>query len=142
LQENGMMAESLLKTASAYRAGGGAFDSVEGEVGQLHVGNRQPSSADYQKHQPGLVWLDAAPSSSAPRAWIALGERLRGELQREAAGRAAKVLIECWRKASNTVRPHSSLQDYVEDCPVCCHPMALHVDRDPDGEARVRGEHE
>jgi hypothetical protein len=35
-----------------------------------------------------------------------------------------------------------SRQDYVEDCPVCCHPMTLHVDIDPDGEARVQGEHE
>jgi transcription elongation factor Elf1 len=33
-------------------------------------------------------------------------------------------------------------QDYVEDCPVCCHPMTLHVDIDPDGEAHVEGEHE
>ena len=33
-------------------------------------------------------------------------------------------------------------QDYVEDCPVCCHPMSLHVDIDPDGEAHVAGEHE
>jgi hypothetical protein len=33
-------------------------------------------------------------------------------------------------------------QDYVEDCPVCCHPMNLHVDTDPDGEAHVEGEHE
>jgi hypothetical protein len=33
-------------------------------------------------------------------------------------------------------------QDYVEDCPVCCHPMRLHVEIDPDGEARVAGEHE
>jgi hypothetical protein len=33
-------------------------------------------------------------------------------------------------------------QDYVEDCPVCCHPMRLRVDIDPDGEARIRGEHE
>ena len=30
-------------------------------------------------------------------------------------------------------------QDYVEDCPVCCHPMTLHVDRGPDGEAHVEG---
>jgi len=30
-----------------------------------------------------------------------------------------------------------SHQDYVEDCPVCCHPMTLHVDIDPDGEARI-----
>jgi transcription elongation factor Elf1 len=35
-----------------------------------------------------------------------------------------------------------SHQDYVEDCPVCCHPMTLHVDIDPDGEARIEGEHE
>ena len=35
-----------------------------------------------------------------------------------------------------------SHQDYVEDCPVCCHPMTLHVDIDPDGDAQVRGEHE
>jgi hypothetical protein len=33
-------------------------------------------------------------------------------------------------------------QDYVEDCPVCCHPMRLHVDVEPDGAARIEGEHE
>ncbi len=33
-------------------------------------------------------------------------------------------------------------QDYVEDCPVCCHPMRLRVDIDPDGEAHLAGEHE
>jgi hypothetical protein len=33
-------------------------------------------------------------------------------------------------------------QDYVEDCPVCCHPMRLHVRIDDDGEARIDGEHE
>jgi len=33
-------------------------------------------------------------------------------------------------------------QDYVEDCPVCCHPMTLHVEIDPDGEAHIHGEHE
>jgi transcription elongation factor Elf1 len=35
-----------------------------------------------------------------------------------------------------------SRQDYVEDCPVCCNPMVLHVDIDPDGEAHVDGRHE
>jgi transcription elongation factor Elf1 len=35
-----------------------------------------------------------------------------------------------------------SHQDYVEDCPVCCHPMSLHVDISPDGEAHMEGEHE
>jgi hypothetical protein len=33
-------------------------------------------------------------------------------------------------------------QDYVEDCPVCCHPMSLHIDIGPDGDARIEGEHE
>ncbi len=33
-------------------------------------------------------------------------------------------------------------QDYVEDCPVCCHPMTLHVEIGDDGEAHVQGEHE
>jgi transcription elongation factor Elf1 len=35
-----------------------------------------------------------------------------------------------------------SHQDYVEDCPVCCHPMTLHVELSPDGEAHIHGEHE
>jgi hypothetical protein len=33
-------------------------------------------------------------------------------------------------------------QDYAEDSPVCCHPMTLHVDTGPDGEAHIDGEHE
>ena len=33
-------------------------------------------------------------------------------------------------------------QEYVEDCPVCCHPMTLHVQFGEDGVARVEGEHE
>jgi len=39
-------------------------------------------------------------------------------------------------------RSAGARQDYVEDCPVCCHPMALHVEIDRDGEAHVRGAHE
>ena len=35
-----------------------------------------------------------------------------------------------------------SHQDYVEDCPVCCHPMTLHVEVGDDGEAQIEGEHE
>jgi transcription elongation factor Elf1 len=33
-------------------------------------------------------------------------------------------------------------QDYVEDCPVCCNPMVLHVEIDPDGDVRIASEHE
>jgi hypothetical protein len=35
-----------------------------------------------------------------------------------------------------------SRQQYVEDCPVCCHPNVLVVEVDEDGEARVWSEHE
>ena len=30
-----------------------------------------------------------------------------------------------------------SHQDYVEDCPVCCNPNLIHLDVDPEGQARV-----
>ena len=33
-------------------------------------------------------------------------------------------------------------QDYVEDCPVCCNPMVLHLDIADDGEPMIRSEHE
>ena len=33
-------------------------------------------------------------------------------------------------------------QEYVEDCPVCCHPSLIHVEIDDDGEARVWSEAE
>ncbi len=35
-----------------------------------------------------------------------------------------------------------SHQDSVEGCPVCCHPMTLHADRDADGKAHVEVENE
>lgn len=31
-------------------------------------------------------------------------------------------------------------QEYVEDCPICCHPNVLHVDLDDHGNATVRAE--
>jgi len=33
-------------------------------------------------------------------------------------------------------------QEYVEDCPVCCHPNVIHVEIDEDGAVRVWGEAE
>lgn len=33
-------------------------------------------------------------------------------------------------------------QDWVEECPVCGHPMLLHADLDPRGRARLDGHHE
>ncbi|WP_298862954.1 CPXCG motif-containing cysteine-rich protein [uncultured Gimesia sp.] len=33
-------------------------------------------------------------------------------------------------------------QEYVEDCPVCCHPIVIHVHVEPDGSAQIRAEEE
>lgn len=33
-------------------------------------------------------------------------------------------------------------QEYVEDCPVCCHPNVVHVDVEEDGEVRIWSEAE
>lgn len=33
-------------------------------------------------------------------------------------------------------------QNYVEDCPVCCHPNLVHVEIDEDGNAEVWAEGE
>jgi hypothetical protein len=33
-------------------------------------------------------------------------------------------------------------QEYVEDCPVCCHPNVIHVELDRYGRARAWGESE
>lgn len=35
-----------------------------------------------------------------------------------------------------------SLQQYVEDCPVCCRPNVIHVEIDLEGDARVWAEPE
>ena len=33
-------------------------------------------------------------------------------------------------------------QEYVEDCPVCCHPNVLSIEVDESGEAHVSSRHE
>jgi hypothetical protein len=35
-----------------------------------------------------------------------------------------------------------STQEYVEDCPVCCHPNVIHVEIDEDGDVQVWAEPE
>ena len=33
-------------------------------------------------------------------------------------------------------------QEYIEDCPVCCHPNVIHVDIDEDGDVQIWAESE
>jgi hypothetical protein len=64
-------------------------------------------------------------------------------VDRSTAGEATYVCDSCGEEIVVPVDISAGThQDYVEDCPVCCHPMRLHVDIDPDGEARIAGEHE
>ncbi len=35
-----------------------------------------------------------------------------------------------------------NVQEYVEDCPVCCHPNVIHIELDEDGNAEAESEHE
>lgn len=35
-----------------------------------------------------------------------------------------------------------AVQQYVEDCPVCCHPHVLRVEIDEDGRVSIYSEHE
>jgi len=39
-------------------------------------------------------------------------------------------------------RSEGAVQQYVEDCPVCCHPHVLRVEIDEDGRVSVYSEHE
>ncbi len=34
----------------------------------------------------------------------------------------------CWEEIEIVVDPSESIQDYVEDCFVCCRPIHLHVE--------------
>lgn len=47
----------------------------------------------------------------------------------------------CWSCGEEIVAPYDpsggERQDYVEDCPVCCRPNRIVVERDEDGELRV-----
>jgi len=67
--------------------------------------------------------------------------RRRG--RREAQPEASYVCDSCGEEIVVPVDVSAGCsQDYVEDCPVCCHPMRLQVTIDEDGSARIEGEHE
>ncbi len=72
--------------------------------------------------------------------------RRRRRKRRRAARSDAEAAYVCDSCGEEIVVPidvsAGTHQDYVEDCPVCCHPMRLRVEIDPHGEAHVEGEHE
>lgn len=48
----------------------------------------------------------------------------------------------CWERVELSVDPSAGDQDYVEDCPVCCQPMLLHLRFGARGRARLEAERE
>jgi len=74
---------------------------------------------------------------------VAKRKKRRREVRGSARAEATYICDSCGEEIVVPVDVSAgSHQDYVEDCPVCCHPMSLHVEIDPDGEAHVEGEHE
>jgi transcription elongation factor Elf1 len=70
-------------------------------------------------------------------------KRPRRRRRREAQPEASYVCDSCGEEIVVPVDVSAGCsQDYVEDCPVCCHPMRLQVTIDEDGSARIEGEHE
>lgn len=57
----------------------------------------------------------------------------------DAAPEGCYVCDSCGEEIVIPLDPSAGLsQEYVEDCPVCCHPLVVHVEFDPDGiEAHV-----
>lgn len=43
----------------------------------------------------------------------------------------------CWESIEILVDPSEPVQQYVEDCSVCCHPIDLSVVVAPDGDISV-----
>ena len=75
---------------------------------------------------------------------MASQRRKRGEIRRPAVDQEASYVCDsCGEEiivpVDITAGDH---QDYVEDCPVCCHPMRLQIDIDGDGEVNILGERE
>jgi predicted RNA-binding Zn-ribbon protein involved in translation (DUF1610 family) len=64
--------------------------------------------------------------------------------RRDSLAEAAYVCPECGEEIIVPLDVSAGLsQEYVEDCPVCCHPNVIHVELDDDGgEPRVRAEAE
>lgn len=54
---------------------------------------------------------------------------------------AAYICDSCGEEIVVPIDPSAGpTQEYVEDCPVCCHPNLIHVEADENGEVRIWAE--
>jgi hypothetical protein len=71
---------------------------------------------------------------------MAKRRKRRPEVHRSPHAEATYILDSCGEEIMVPVDiTAGSHQDYVEDCPVCCHPLTLHVEVRDDGEAHIQG---
>ena len=54
-----------------------------------------------------------------------------------ASDRALICCPYCGESFETQIDVAGSQQDYVEDCTICCRPIAIHVERDEDGSPSV-----
>lgn len=56
---------------------------------------------------------------------------------------ATYICDSCGEEIEVVVDPSAGArQEYVEDCPICCHPNVLHIEFDRDGSVRLSSEAE
>ncbi len=48
----------------------------------------------------------------------------------------------CWERIFIEIDPSVPMQEYIEDCQVCCRPMEIRVNLDADGRADVSANRE
>ena len=48
----------------------------------------------------------------------------------------------CWEQIQIFVDPSVPVQEYIEDCPVCCSPNLIHVDVSDEDDPRVWAQRE
>ncbi len=71
------------------------------------------------------------------------GEALKRKKQRRLKEEASYVCAACGEEIVIPVDLSAGeIQEYVEDCPVCCRPNVIHVEIDEDGDVRVWAEAE
>jgi len=70
-------------------------------------------------------------------------KRRRRPRRRSLAAEATYVCDSCGEEIVVPLDPtEGERQEYVEDCPVCCHPMVLRVEFNATGDASIDGAHE
>ena len=67
----------------------------------------------------------------------------RRRKRREATVEASYVCDVCGEEIVISIdRSAGESQEFIEDCPVCCHPQSIHVEIEENGDARAWSEGE